>query len=223
MSFATNYHHWILDEITPYLSGNIAEVGAGCGNFSDFLLTTGIQQLYAFEPSNNMFPILEQHFRDNPTVSTCHAYFGDRVAEFSEAFDTVLYINVLEHIEKDVEELSHAYQTIKPGGNLLIFVPALEFLFGENDRQVGHFRRYHKKELVERVSSAGFDIVKANYFDLAGILPWYIAFVLLKQTATDGNVSLYDNWVVPIVRRVEHFITPPIGKNLLLVGKKRAI
>jgi hypothetical protein len=132
----------------------------------------------------------------------------------------VAYVNVLEHIEDDRLALQHAYKTLRSNGHLLIFVPALKFLYSELDSKVGHFRRYSKRELIHVVTSAGFNIKSCRYFDVMGVIPWYIAFVLLKQTTTGTNVTLYDRIVVPVMRHVESLVTPPIGKNLLLVARK---
>ena len=79
----------------------------------------------------------------------------------------------------------------------------------ELDRKVGHFRRYSKRELTDVVTSAGFRIESCRYFDVMGIIPWYVAFVLLKQTTTGTNVTLYDRIVVPVMRRIENVVTPP--------------
>lgn len=218
MSSAVNYTRWILEHFQPFLGKNVAEVGAGTGNFSRYLVDCGVERLLAFEPSDNMYPILAQRFAGNSKIVTSKAYFDG--GQHRNAFDSILYVNVLEHIEDDVAAMQGAHQALAPGGHILVFVPALQFLYSELDRQVGHFRRYSKKELVRVVSAAGFTIRKVRYFDLAGIIPWYIAFVLLKQTATSGNVSLYDKLVVPLMKRVEKIVPPCTGKNLLLVGKK---
>ena len=137
-----------------------------------------------------------------------------------EAIDSVLYINVLEHIEDDRAELLNAYRALPAGGCLLLFVPALPQLYSEVDRSMGHFRRYYKKELIQRVKEAGFEVENARYFDLAGIIPWYVNFVLLKNTFSAGSVALYDKVVVPSMRLFEKLITLPIGKNILLVARK---
>lgn len=220
MSFADNYHRWIVEEFSPYLGSHVAEVGAGIGNFSEFLLEAGAQQLSTFEPSSNMYPMLEKKFSQDSNVNTYNNFFEEISENFVESFDAVAYVNVLEHIEHDRLALEHAHQTLKQNGHLLIFVPALKFLYSELDRKVGHFRRYTKKELIDVVSQAGFCIEEIRYFDVMGIIPWYIAFVLLKQTTSGANVSLYDRLVVPIMRRIEGVVTPPIGKNLLLVARK---
>jgi hypothetical protein len=77
-----------------------------------------------------------------------------------------------------------------------------------------------KKDIVELVQRSGFSIIKARYFDVAGIVPWYINFVLLKNQIGGGSVSLYDRSIVPLMRVIEGLVTPPIGKNVLLVAKK---
>ncbi len=220
MSFANNYHRWIVSEFSPYLGAHVAEVGAGIGNFSEFLLQAGVQQLSTFEPSSNMYPALEEKFSQISSVDTYNCFFEETSEKFVATFDALAYVNVLEHIENDRLALEHAHQTLKQDGHLLIFVPALKFLYSELDRKVGHFRRYTKQELVDVVSLAGFRIDEVKYFDVMGIIPWYIAFVLLKQTTSGANVSLYDRVVVPLMRRIEGIVTPPIGKNLLLVARK---
>jgi SAM-dependent methyltransferase len=222
MSFAVEYHRWIAREFDPYLGANVAEVGAGTGNFSALLLErAGLGHLAAFEPSANMFPLLEQRLAGAPRVTLHQAYFGARAAALGPRFDSICYVNVLEHIEDDAAELAAASSALKPGGHLLLFVPALPFLYSELDRDLGHFRRYRKPDLERLVSAAGLEIRRSKYFDLPGILPWYLAFVLLRRPLTAGGVSLYDRLVVPIARRIESALPPPVGKNLLLVARNR--
>lgn len=220
MTVARNYNDWILAEISPYLGNSVAEVGAGQGNFTEYLLSTGIRQLMAFEPSANMYELLHEKYADDARVSTINDFFEANTDRLVEQFDSIVYVNVLEHIEDDAEALTHAYQAIRPGGHLVIFVPALSFLYSEMDRMVGHYRRYSRKPLLSLVRAAGFEIERASYFDIAGIVPWYIAYVLLRQTTSKSHVSLYDRLVVPVMRRVEGWIMPPLGKNLLVIGKK---
>ena len=219
MSFARNYHQWILAEFLPYLGSSVAEVGAGVGSFSNLILQKkDIQTLVAFEPSQNMYPMLRATLADDPRARAVNGCFGKD--ESGKLFDTVMYTNVLEHIEDDAAELGRAYEALAPQGHLLIFVPALPWLYSNLDKQVGHYRRYIKKDLVGLTKRAGFDIVKARYFDVAGIIPWYVNFVLLKNSIGGGSVSLYDKVVVPPMRVLEGLLSPPIGKNVLLVARK---
>jgi len=219
MSFAINYHKWIIEELTPYLGKNVVEVGAGVGNLSTMLLQTSLNHLYAFEPATNLFLLLRQNMEGQDRVSIVNECFqADLVPG---VIDSVLYINVLEHIEDDSGELIKANDALRARGHLLLFVPALPWLYSEADKSVGHFRRYYKENLIERVENAGFKIEKVRYFDLVGILPWYVNFVLLKNSFNASNVALYDKLVVPPMRLIEKLLHPLIGKNIVLVARKK--
>lgn len=217
MSFARNYHQWIVDELEPYLGETCVEVGAGVGDLTTLLLQKDIKRLYAFEPASNLFSSFCENLKGRSRAEPINAFFEpDRVG----AVDSVLYVNVLEHIRDDQAELLKAHQALIPGGHLLLFVPALAWLFSGADSNVGHYRRYYRKGLLRQVREAGFLIEKARYFDFAGIWPWYVNFVLLKNTFRASSVALYDRLVVPPLRALETLVNPPIGKNLLVVGKK---
>jgi SAM-dependent methyltransferase len=202
MSFAVNYHAWILEEIEPFLGDVTAEVGAGSGSFSRLLLTTTIKCLYAFEPSTEMFSLLVQNLQDQGRARVVHGFFDPGFLH--ELLDSICYINVLEHIQDDLAELLKAREALKPRGRLILFVPALEWLYSDQDRSIGHFRRYTQKELQHLVRSAGFAITASRYFDLAGVLPWFFNFVVLKNSLNSTNVSLYDRVVVPVMRGLEN-------------------
>ena len=100
------------------------------------------------------------------------------------------------------------------------WVPALQWLYSDFDKKIGHYRRYHKDTLASLVTSTGFTIQKIKYMDICGILPWLIAFKWLKLSMSGGKVSLYDSLVVPPERFLEELFEPPIGKNLILVARK---
>ncbi|HEY3179424.1 MAG TPA: class I SAM-dependent methyltransferase [Casimicrobiaceae bacterium] len=218
MTFALNYHRWIVGQFAPYLGGTVAEVGAGSGSVSRLLLEKNVEQLLAFEPSDNMFPLLVKELSHEARASVVKDFFHPRHGR--QRFDAVAYINVLEHIEDDRTELAHAFEALKTNGHLLLFVPALPWLYSEHDWEIGHFRRYTKRNLISLVENAGFTVVKARYFDVVGIIPWYVNFVLLRNSIGKDAVALYDRFVVPLMRRVETAIRPPIGKNVLLIGRR---
>ena len=221
MSFAENYHHWILAEFMPFLGNVVAEVGAWTGNFSQLLAATRINRLVAIEPSDDLYHSLLKAVGHLDNVQTVRGFFADHQDRFKQQFDTVLYVNVLEHIEDDLGELQLVHESLQENGNLCVFVPVLSWLYSDIDKELGHFRRYHKAPLVSLVESAGFEVVEVKYFDLLGIIPWYVAYVLMKKDITGGDVAVYDKIIVPVMRWIEKRVTPPIGKNLLVVGRKR--
>ena len=168
MTFAVNYHKWILDEFRPFLGKNLTEVGAGTGSFSELLLNKNPETLIMIEPSE-MFNSLEKNISQIETSSkiefyqTIFAQVYRQIAAQNQT-DSIIYVNVLEHIEDDEAELSMIYETLDKGGRCFIFVPALPFLYGEFDRKIGHFRRYAKKEIEGKCRTAGFKILKSKYF-----------------------------------------------------------
>jgi 2-polyprenyl-3-methyl-5-hydroxy-6-metoxy-1,4-benzoquinol methylase len=132
MSFAANYHRWIIDEFEPYFGETVAEVGAGIGSISKLLLAKQIKALVCFEPSQNMYPFLKEKLQQEERATAVNDFFSQRYMQ--EGFDSVLYINVLEHVENDRDELSNAFAALKPKGHLLVLVPALTWLYSDVDK-----------------------------------------------------------------------------------------
>lgn len=227
MSYAVNYHRWILEIFKPYLKTRLVEVGAGTGSFSELLLADdSTESLSVVEPSTAMFAKLRRHvagLNPVPPVSFYNALFADVAPEIKAAQrpDSIIYVNVLEHIGDDAAELRAVYDTLDSGGRLFIFVPALESLFGKFDEKIGHYRRYRKPELTGKCQAAGFKILKAVYFDLTGAVLWWLKYRLLRSETLDHrSVLLYDKYALPAVKACESMVTPPVGKNVLLVAEK---
>ena len=226
MSFALNYHRWILKIFAPYLGTRIVEVGAGTGSFSELVLKYQPESLSLVEPSEEMYKMLNERIGqlNSPTqIKTYNTVFAG-VAERLKATqrpDSVILVKVLEHILDDETELSTVHRTVSSGGRVLIFVPALPWLYGIFDEHIGHHRRYTKSELEGKCRCAGFTVVECRYFDIAGIVPWWLKYRLFKSSTMEPRtVKTYDTYVVPAASALESIMRPPIGKNLLLIGKK---
>ncbi len=222
MENANNQNEWILNEFRPYLGKQVCEVGAGQGNLTSLLLSEKIDSLTSFEPSENMFVRLEKTFPSASNFNPVNQSLSEEPDQWKGAFDSITYINVLEHIEDDKKELRHAFGCLKENGYLLIFVPALSWLYSSFDREIGHYRRYHKNNLVSITQIAQFNIVQAKYVDMLGIVPWYIFLVLLRQNLSPTGVSLYNKLITPLARKIESVVPPPLGKNLLLIAQKKS-
>lgn len=225
MSFAVNYHRWILREFRPFLGKNAVEVGAGTGSFSELLLDENLEALTLIEPSE-MFNRLKEHtsqIKTETKVTFHQTIFANvcRQMAVENKPDTIIYNNVLEHIEDDAGELAMIYETLAKGGRCLIFVPALPALYGEFDRKIGHFRRYQKKEIVEKCRAADFRILKLKYLDFTGIFPWYVKYKIFQSDTLESRaVALYDKIAVPLISRLEKILPAPVGKNILVVAEK---
>lgn len=226
MSLARNYRRWILEAFAPDLGRRVVEVGAGTGSFSELLLARAPESLTLVEPSEAMHRLLVEHVGRIPTRTrvTVHndtfARVARRLAEEGRP-DSVIYVNVLEHVDDDEAELRLVADALAPGGRAFIFVPAFNWLYGSFDRQVGHRRRYTRGELEAKCARAGLRTLRSVYFDAAGVLPWWLKYrVLRSEKMEPAAVKFYDDFCVPVVRRVEALIPPPVGKNVLLVAEK---
>ena len=224
MDFAVAYHRWILELMKPSLGRHIVEVGAGTGSFSELLLTTKPRSLGMVEPSA-MFGALRSGLRSQATSSTLtfyHDVFANVASDIHRNGppDSIVYVNVLEHIEDDVEELRIVRATLEMGGRIFVFVPAMPLLYSKFDRHIGHFRRYRRDELRTKLETAGFRVNELRWFDLPGILPWLLKYRLAGSlTMESGAVQLYDKLAVPLIRPIENLVRPPVGKNLFAVAE----
>lgn len=226
-----NYYRWVFDEIRPFFGRRLTEIGAGIGTFTQVLVhahlsVTPEARLEVFEPSSSLYHRLEDTMQGqysdlihSERLVVTQGYFQDS----TQRFDTVIMINVLEHILDDVESIRVVYQSLAPGGTLAVFVPALPWLYSALDKAVGHHRRYEKSQLERLFVSGGFDVVKARYMDCLGVLPWYLLNVLGGSRSINPQLArFYDTWCVPLTRRIEGRCNPFVGKNILMVGRKNA-
>ena len=217
-----NYYRWIVDRFAPFFGQNVVEVGAGIGTFSEFVIESpGVESLVSIEPADNVFPVLQQKFLGREQIRTLKANI-DQVHLDGEA-DSLVAVNVLEHVEDDEAFLRAAARIVAPGGHLLLFVPAHQFLFGSLDRAFDHYRRYTKAGLSSLLSRSGWEPVRVSNVNIAGILPWLLAGKVFRSTTIGlRQMQLFDNLVVPVMRRIESIREPFIGQSLLVIARNRA-
>ena len=216
-----NYYAWIMSWFAPYVRGRVVEYGAGAGTVSK-LLRPLADRLTLVEPSANLLPVLQARFLRDPRVEIGRAMLEEHSRQVPDgAVDTAVLVNVLEHIEDDEGALAELSRILAPGGHLLIFVPALPALKSKIDRIHGHFRRYLRPDLRRKLAAAGTEVVACRYFDLPGVVPWLLLNKLLGSTSFNPTLlKIYDGAVVPLARRVEAIVPPPLGKNLIAIARK---
>jgi SAM-dependent methyltransferase len=220
---ARHFFGWVLDEFDPYLKGRVLEVGAGLG-----MITRNLVDRYpdvsivALEPAENVFPDLESFAALEPRVTAHRRTLADHQPAPDERFDAVIYLNVLEHIDDDAGELRLAARALRPGGALLVFGPALGWLYSELDYRAGHYRRYSVRQLRRLVTEAGLELVSVRYFDILGVPPYLLVYKLLRHDDITGSTLWgYDRVVVPISRSLQRVLRhPPLGKNVILIARK---
>lgn len=216
-----NYYSWIMETFAPHVRGDVIEYGAGVGTVSARLEPLA-DTLTLVEPSANLVEKLRTRFATTPKVTVAGTHLEDHAARLgASTVDTLVLANVLEHIADDRAALAHLMNALRPGGHLLIFVPALMFLMSRFDRSIGHHRRYHRPDLVAKVTAAGGTVQSCRYLDLLGVGPWFVLNTLMGSTRFNPTlVAINDRYVVPLTRGVERMLGAPFGKNLILVARK---
>lgn len=217
---AKNYYAWLTATFVPYLHGAVLEHGTGSGTLATALLDAGVSPLVLTEPNDRFVSMLEHRFTDREDVAIFHGTLDDYLARNGPgSADAIVSSNVLEHIKDDEACLATMRKLIRPGGHLLLYVPARPELYGEFDRVVGHHRRYRRRELRDKLLRADFTIETLHYRNLAVTLPWFWNVrVRGKQSIETGNVDFYDRYIFPTLRRIEDIVPPLYGLNLLAIA-----
>jgi SAM-dependent methyltransferase len=217
---ATNYYTWIIDSFAACIGEKVVEAGAGIGTVSDLILRRASpRELLLIEPAANNVPALRQRFAGDSRVRVHEGYLEDLAS--STTADTIIAVNVLEHVENDADFLRAAYRSLVPGGSLLLLVPAVPAIFGSLDRAFDHFRRYTRPGLRDSLRAAGFEIESLHYLNMLGVAAWFISGrVLHRTTLGRGQVRFYDRWAIPLLRGIETRFRPPIGQSLLAVARR---
>jgi SAM-dependent methyltransferase len=221
MAEARNYYQWILRAFRPFMGHRVLEVGAGQGNFSCYLLECEPEELYLMEPTPHLALRLTDRFSSLPNVHVVQGTLKEsEIALRHERLDTVVCVNVLEHIDNDLEALHLMQKLLRlANGRLLLFVPACPFLYNSLDRAYGHFRRYRKPELLRKLASAGFTPLRCQYVNALGLLSWwYVGSVRRRRTLDAASVRWYDRHIIPLVAGFEHYCRVPVGQSLLAVA-----
>jgi glycosyltransferase involved in cell wall biosynthesis len=221
MGKLSHYNDWIWQGIAPYVGHRVLEVGAGIGNMTrvmygrDLIVATDLELPYLH--------MLRNRFARNPTIEVHRLDLNsdDCLALKHHEFDTVVCLNVLEHIEDHEGALQRLYEVLMPGGRLALFVPADQKLFGTIDTQVGHFRRYSREELQQLMEAAGFAMEKITYQNIFGRFGWWLNGRVLKRAHLPAGQSRIFDLFVPILRRLEPK-NPSRGLSLIAIGVKPA-
>ena len=217
LSEAKNYRKALVQEFADFLKGDVIEVGAGIGQMTaEFAKIQGIRKLLPVEPDSGFCRQHRENCRGTQVVEGTIDDVGN-----SLNWDAIVSINVLEHIEKDDVELKkYAALLREKSGVLCLFVPARPEIYALIDQDFGHFRRYTKRTLIERLTAAGFSIRRIDYFNFTGYFAWWLNFcVLKKRTFEVEKVRFYDRIVFPIVHFLElRILRPPIGQSFVVVA-----
>ena len=222
MQQAGRYTDWIARQIRPHCGPRILEVGAGIGNLTARLLNHA-EYVCALEPNAACFESLRlgleaaAGFECRPwRIEDCDVAFTA-----SRRVDTIVCVNVLEHVEDDLQALRQFRAMLcGPVGRLVLLVPAVPAAYGSIDAALGHYRRYSPARLRSILRQAGFSIGSLRYSNPIGLLGWFVnARIIGRVQQSDAQIWIFDRLVVPWYSQLERFMPPPIGLSLIAAAQ----
>ncbi len=217
--------------IKPHLGRDILELGAGPGRIARRLLQDGLSynQYVISEPSDHFFEQLKRRVGGVEKATLVQGETSDLLNQYPHAFDTIFSVHVLEHVEHDRLFIEDCLGMLKPGGKLITLVPALQFLYSDLDRNIGHYRRYDKKMVKSLIQGLDYKIQKMYYTNFLAIFASLIFFKLRKLDYQKNETSkkqfiflekTYSKYFIPLIDIMERYIPMPIGLNLTFVLEK---
>jgi SAM-dependent methyltransferase len=218
---AENWRAYWQGFVRPYLGRRVLEVGAGIGTVTAGLCDGARDQWLALEPDPALAAMIVGSLERGEIIGLCHVLVG-KVADLAteDLFDSILYIDVLEHIMDHEDELHRAVAHLRPGGHLIVLVPAHQRLFTPFDAAIGHHRRYSRGQLL-RLAPADLRPIRALYLDSMGMLASLVNRLLLKAAQpTQQQIALWDRVLVRLSRIVDPLSGYYCGKSVLAIWQR---
>jgi len=220
---ADNYVAWILSKFKPHIGKSLLEIGTGFGNFRKHI--GDVDQFVSIDISEDS--ILRARTEDPSgkylTADVTSEDFIERIGG-PELFETIMLVNVLEHLENPDAGLRNIFTALKPGGRILILVPALQALYTDLDKLAGHYVRFDKKGLKQLVLRTGFLISTIEYFNPIGGLGWWInGFAKhndLDSKSVNSQIELFDKYIIHVSKLMNYLTKGFFGQSLICIAKK---
>jgi len=222
VSEAPRYNAWMYETIAPWVCRRVLEVGSGIGNMSEQLLRGNPEHLVLTDIDPWYQDQVRARFGSRPEVRVEGLELPDASARTRferDRIDTVVALNVVEHIEDDVEAVRSMAEIVTPGGRVVILVPAMQALYGEMDRELGHFRRYSRQSLTRVLTLAGLRVERLMWFSRFSVLGWWFNGRVRRQRFIPVRQLRMLNVLVPVLR-MERFLPLPFGLSLIAVGSR---
>lgn len=216
---ATNWKRYVSGVIQPFIRGDVAEAGAGTGNFTPFLQPAAVKTWTYIEPDASFRHVIRKKIGDKLLPPGMLYHKLDEVPA-GICFNTIIYLDVLEHIEHDKAEILTMIEHLAPGGHIILLTPAFSFLYSLFDKEIGHFRRYNRRQLKYLFDQRS-SIVLSKYLDSAGFFVSLANRMMLKQPyPTLRQITIWDALLIPVSKIADKLFFHSFGRSVILVWKK---
>ncbi|MCH7641126.1 class I SAM-dependent methyltransferase [Patescibacteria group bacterium] len=225
------YNDWLFSFLEPNIKGRILEVGSGIGNFTPLLAKKG--RVVAIDVNEDYVKKLRKLSSNKISagfgdIEAGKYFFKNNLPAGPPAgrtgrqgkFDTIVCLNVLEHIQDDKRALTNMHKLLAKNGILLLLVPSHQFAYGSLDEKLGHHRRYDKRSLAKLLKKSGLSVTKMRYLNLLGLIGWFVNSKILKREILPKNQLMVFNKLARLELVLEKATEPPIGLSILAVAKK---
>ncbi len=218
---AYNWKSYWSNRVRPFISGDVLEVGAGIGSNTPYLNRGGYGRWVCLEPDPALSAQLELNLRQTNLTARCEILCGTVQRLEGRQFDTIIYIDVLEHIENDGQELESAATLLRPGGRLIVLSPAHQQLFTPFDAAIGHFRRYDRS-MLRGISPPALGLQYVWYLDSAGLALSLGNRCFLRQSMpTKAQLRFWDKYIIPISQVSDRCLLGLVGKSILAIWRRQ--
>ncbi len=220
LSRAEKFNSWMADTIRPYVGQNVLEIGAGIGNITKEFMPK--KNYFASDINPLYLQILNNFTHNKPYLTVSYLNIEDvtELRKNKKFFDTVICLNVMEHLDDDLGVLNNIANILEIDGRAVILVPRGPFLFGSLDEVLGHKRRYSKKTLKELISKSDFEIDELIQFNKVSMLPWFLNGKILKKRTFGFFQIFMMNLLTPIFRKIDRFLPWPSLSYIAILKKK---
>lgn len=210
----TGFSNWVeykTDKILNLIEGkNVLDIGCGIGTFTEKIANAG-------------YKVTAIDYAAKPKKTKNYKFVRADILNLGKVpkgpFDSVIALDVLEHVEHDQKAIANIYKLLKPGGTIVLTVPAFPQLYAPLDAKIGHIRRYTQTEIIQKIRKAGFKTKKRFYWNFAGLFGWIIFCKILGKSTTSAK-NPFSNAVLDVSLSIEKRINPPIGLTLFVKATK---
>lgn len=212
-----NFHiKYCLLSLKKFISGNIIEIGAGCGSFTRNYYNTKIKSIVLTEVDIKNINELKIKFSNDANIRISNS----SIENIKQKFDTILYFHVLEHIKDDIREIKNAVKKLNTGGHIIIMVPAHQKVYGNLDKAVGHFRRYEKDFFKNNLF--GLELVNFKYLDAMGYILYNLNRIFFKKEKFPSKLKIFiwDKIFTPITVIIDFILNYRLGKCIIAIYRK---